>query len=543
MRYEILDVDALARIGKIEKENKKLITPTLFPVVHPYYNMIDPSEIKRIGFNSIFTNAYILYQNQEKREEVLKNGLHQFLNYDGLIATDSGAFQQYMYNEDGIEIKPEEIETFQENINSDFPVILDSPVQPGDDFSTAEKKVNLSLKRAKDNISRRNKKTSWIGPIHGSTYLDLLEQSAKNMSQLDFDIFAIGGLVKYFLNYQFKKVLQILVTVKKNVIPNRPLHMFGLGLPQFFSLAVAFGCDLMDSAAYALYAQENRYFTLSTGTRNLSELKEFPCECPICSEYSPEDLKAFGGPKKTNLLAKHNLYISYSELKTIRQAIRDGNLWELVEKRVRAHPRLIDALSLLKKNEPFFERFEKVYKNHGRLFSSYEAKFRPILYRYKKRLQNNYTIPKRSKYGLLLPELDIKAKNSPTIKTWLKEINKNENVPRKAYHILFYSKFYGLIPLGLTDTFPMGQYESSVYKEFSELLYKDIVQIIIHFINKKPNNYLKSGILIPNSFFNQYNERKPFNRAPVEKIFQKLKSNINIPIIKSDNIKELIEWF
>jgi 7-cyano-7-deazaguanine tRNA-ribosyltransferase len=543
MRYEILDVDALARIGKIERANKKLITPNLFPVVHPYNNTVEPSDIKRIGFNSIFTNAYILYQNREKRKDVLKKGIHQFLNYDGLIATDSGAFQQYMYHKDGIEIKPEEIETFQEDINSDFPVILDRPVQPGDNFSTAEKKVNLSLKRAKQNIKRRSKSVCWIGPIHGSTHYDLLEQSAKNMSQLDFDIFAIGGLVKYFLNYQFKEILQILLTVKKNAIPNRPLHMFGLGLPQFFSLAVAFGCDLMDSAAYALYAKENRYFTLTTGTRELSELKEFPCDCPICSEYSPMDLKKFGATKKTNLLARHNLYVSYSELKTIRQAIRDGNLWELVEERVRTHPRLLDALSLLKKNESFFERFEKIYKNHGRLFSSSESKFRPILYRYKRRLQNNYNIPKRGKFVLLLPELDIKPRNSPTIKTWLKKINRNDKIPRKAIHVLFYSKFFGLIPLGLTDTFPMGQHESSVFKEFSELLYKDSVQNIMHFINKKPNNYVKCGFLIPNSFFNQYNERNLYDKAPVEKIFQKLKSNINIPIIKADNIKELIEWF
>ncbi|TFF98856.1 MAG: tRNA guanosine(15) transglycosylase TgtA [Promethearchaeota archaeon] len=543
MKYEILDVDALGRIGKIELENKKLITPNLLPVVHPYLNTVSPKEIKKIGFNSIFTNAYILFKNKEKRNEVLEKKLHQFLDYDGLIATDSGAFQQYMYNKGGIEIKADTIESFQEKIDSDFPVILDLPVQPDDDFLTAKKKVNLSLERAKDNIKRRKKKRSWIGPIHGSMYLDLLKKSTKEMSKLDFDIFAVGGLVKFFLNYQFENILQILLTVKKNIIPSKPLHMFGLGLPQFFSLAVAFGCDLMDSAAYALYAKENRYFTLSTGTRNLNELTEFPCNCPICSNYSPEDLISFPESKKINLLAKHNLYISYSELKTIRQAIRDGNLWELVEERVRTHPRLLEALIFIKDNRSFFERYEKTYKNHGRLFSSLESKFRPLLYRYYHRLQYDYNIPKKTKFMVLLPELDIKGKNSPMVQKWFEHINKNERIPREYIHILFYSKFFGIIPLGLIDTFPMGQYESLEFNDGLDFLYKGIDKKILAYIKNKQNNYQKCAILIPKYFINQFNEKVEFNRKPINNIFQKLKLNLNIPIIKADNIRDIIKWF
>jgi len=543
MRFEVLDVDALARIGKIEFGNKTLITPTLFPVVHPYNNTINPSEIKEIGFKSIFTNAYILYQNKEKRKVVLKKGIHQFLGYDGLIATDSGAFQQYMYNAHGIEIKAAEIEHFQEGIKSDFPVILDYPVQPEDDFSTAEKKVDVSLTRAKENIERRKNKASWIGPVHGATHFDLLKKSAKKMSKLEFDIFAIGGLVKYFLNYQFDKILRILLTVKKEIISNKPLHLFGLGLPQFFSLAIAFGCDLMDSAAYALYAKEDRYFTLSTGTRDLKELKEFPCTCPICSTYTPNELKSFPKPKKINLLAKHNLYVSHSELQTIRQSIRNGNLWELVEQRVRSHPRLLDALAILKEHNSFFECYEKVYKPHGRLFSSIDSKYRPILYRYRRRIQNRYSIPKESKFALFLPELDIKGRNSPTIANWLDKINNSKIISRKSISVLFYSKFFGIIPLGLMDTFPTGQYESSLFKEASELLYNDIPQRIMNFLNKKPSNYEKCAFLIPKTFTNQYDEEVQFYEEPVIKMFQIIKSNLTIPLIKADNIKDILLWF
>jgi len=139
----------------------------------------------------------------------LKKGLHNYLNFEGIIGTDSGAFQKYMYPRDNLEINAEEIEKFQENIHSDFAVILDAPVQPNDDYETAKEKVMLSIERAKDNIRRRTHDSShWFGPIHGAKYFDLLRLSTLEMSKLDFDVYAIGGLVKYFLNYRFDLELQ-----------------------------------------------------------------------------------------------------------------------------------------------------------------------------------------------------------------------------------------------------------------------------------------------------------------------------------------------
>ncbi len=53
------------------------------------------------------------------------------------------------------------------------------------------------------------------------------------MSKLDFGVYAIGGLVKAFLNYRFELTTQMLLTVKQHIVPNKPIHMFGLGLPQY----------------------------------------------------------------------------------------------------------------------------------------------------------------------------------------------------------------------------------------------------------------------------------------------------------------------
>ncbi|MGV9206322.1 MAG: tRNA guanosine(15) transglycosylase TgtA, partial [Promethearchaeia archaeon] len=458
--YEINEVDALSRIGELTINGKTLITPNLIPVVHPFEKILEPKELKSLGADAIFTNSYIIYQNQQFRDKILKQKIHSFLGYNGLIATDSGAFQQYMYDQ-SIPIDPQEIEAFQEDIGSDMPVILDLPVQIDDTYKKAKDKVLRTIERAKENVSRRkNQKCHWFGPIHGGKYKDLLKLSAEKMGNLPFDIWALGGLVKSFLNYRFDIILEMLLTVKQYIPSNNPLHMFGLGLPQFFSLAIACGCDLMDSAAYILFAKENRYFTISTGTKKLDDLEEFPCSCPICCEYTPKQIRKMPEHSRIKLLAKHNLYVSFSELKKIRQAIREGNLWELVEQRIRNHTELVNAFRVIKNYLPLFEKHERIYKNHGRFYTSFESLFRPINYRYEQKIKNAFRIPKNVNSLLIIPELDLKAGNSISIKEWLHKIDNNQIFPRKSIHIAFFSNIFGLIPLELAQTFPMGQYES-----------------------------------------------------------------------------------
>lgn len=519
-------MDALGRIGHLKLAEKEMITPNLFPVIHPIKNLISPSDLIKMGAQGIFTNAYIIYQNKEIRQKILIEGIHQHLNYSGIVATDSGAFQQYMYNEDKLNISADEIENFQEKVNTDFAVILDIPVQLSDTYEVAKKKVLTTIERAKENIKRRrNENCHWFGPIHGARYLDLIELSTKEMSKLNFDIYAIGGLVKTFLDYRFDIAIQNLLTVKENLIPNKPVHMFGLGLPQFFSLAVACGCDLMDSAAYILYAKKNRYFTLSTGTKNLEELYEFPCHCPICSEYTPQEIKSFDEELKTELLAKHNLFLSFSELRTIRQAIREGNLWELVELRIRNHPNLVNAVKLIKDHRSIFEIHEKIYKSHGRLYTSKEALNRPLIYRYEKKLLANYRVPKDVEDLIILPELDTKTNSSATTQKWLERIDNNKITPSELIHIVFSSEIFGLIPLELVDTFPMGQYESIRSSGINDLIHSNSLRKVEQFFDKNYKHYNKCAVLIPENYINQFNESVNF---PKDNIIYSL-----IPILNS----------
>ena len=487
MDFQIKKVDSNGRIGIIKHNNKELITPTLFPVVSPIpdENLITPIEIKReFGFNSIFTNSYIMFKKKEFKDIIIEKGIHNFLNFDGLIATDSGAFQYYMYNIDE-DVTAEEIEKYQELIKSDFPVILDQPVQPNDNYNETQKKIEITINRARENITRRiNSNCAWIGPIQGCNYIELLIQCVKEMNKLDFSIYAIGGVVKALNDYMFDYSLNAILSTKKLLRPDRPLHLFGAGLPQYFALSVACGIDTMDSAAYILFAKEGRYMTLE-GTKYILDLQELPCNCPICSKYTANEIKNLYSIKINNkkkekdyylqqknegikLIGKHNLYLCAQELKKIRESIREGSLWELVEQRSIIHPRLLKAYSQLPKFWNYLEQIEPNEKNRALFHFGNLTYNRPIFFRILKNIFNKFYLNKNV-ILVFLPELDCSIYNSPTLTEWLNYFEKqNKNLMTKVsnsidkeiipYEIYIVSNIFTLIPYKLINFYPFSQH-------------------------------------------------------------------------------------
>jgi 7-cyano-7-deazaguanine tRNA-ribosyltransferase len=505
--FDLKDFDLAGRIGQFRLGDKVMDTPNLFPVVSPFDNAIEPRKMAdEFGVQCLFTNAYIINQNTKKNGQILEQGLHKALNFPGIIATDSGGFQDYMYGGD-LKISPEEIEPFQEKIGSDCPVILDIPVQTTDSYEVARDKVQITIQRAKENITRRTRTDcAWFGPIHGSIYSDLLEHSTKEMSKLDFGIYAIGGVVKTFIDYRFDLDVRVLLQVKKWLRPNRPLHMFGLGLPNFFSLAVACGADTFDSAAYFLYAKDNRYFTLH-GTKILDDLTELPCHCPVCTSYNLDELKKAPKGEKTRLLAEHNLHLSMSELKTIRQAIREGTLWELVEQRVMSHPKLFKAFREMHNFADFIEKLNPTEKARGvKIFNEYSV-YRPEIQHYYQKLRD-FQYQKSPSQLIFLPDLDLSVQNSVPMQQWLS--NLRTRCSDKEYRIIIVSNIFGLIPLELSEIYPVSQHEGAFEVHLQDDALNTLLSISQRLLQQNLSKSTHSFILIPHEFQDEYQEVKSF---------------------------------
>lgn len=376
--FEITHKSILGRIGKLETPHGIVETPALMPVVNPNIQIIPPSELRRFGAEIIITNSYIIYRNPLLRERALREGIHSLLGFNGTIMTDSGSYQLSLYG--NIDVENLEIVKFQQEIGSDIGVPLDIPTPPHASRKKAEAELEVTIQRAKQALA--SKKDMLItAPVQGSTYTELRQQAAKILSKEDFDIYAIGGVVPLLENYSFTHLVEIIMASKKNLIPSAPVHLFGAGHPMMFSFAVALGCDLFDSASYALYAKQGRYMTYR-GTYHVDSLHYLPCSCPVCISHTPKEIK-----EGEELLALHNLYVSFAEIRVVKQAIKEGNLWELVEQRCRAHPQLLNALKQMLQHSEWIEKFQPITRSTF-FYLGTESALRPEVLRYRNKLKN-----------------------------------------------------------------------------------------------------------------------------------------------------------
>ncbi len=381
MDFEIIDKDVMGRIGKFKTPHGKVETPTILPVVNPNIELIPPKDLKKFGAEMLITNAYILYRT--RREEALEKGVHRLLDVDIPVMTDSGSYQLMMYGD--VEVGNEEILSFQSEIGSDVIVPLDIPTPPDADYNTALNDLKVTIEREKT-ASKFKGKSLLALPIQGSTHLDLRKLSAEEALKIGGDVYAIGGIVPLMDTYRFHDVVRIILEVKSVLPSNAVVHLFGAGHPMMFSIAVALGCDLFDSAAYALYAKDDRYLT-PYGTKKLEELHYLPCSCPVCSKYSAEELREMEKTEREVLLAKHNLYVSFEEIRRIKQAIREKNLFELVESRIRVHPNLLKAWRIVKDYQELLDAYDPFIKRSF-FYTGIESCYRPVVRRHQERVLN-----------------------------------------------------------------------------------------------------------------------------------------------------------
>lgn len=457
MSFEVLSRDLLGRIGRLETKSGVVETPVLLPVVNPAIQPISPRKMQEeFRCQALITNAYILKKHFGK--EVTKKGVHDFLDFNGVIMTDSGAYQILAYG--NVAVTPEEIVRYQEEINTDIATILDVPTGWGISKKYAEKTVNETLKRAKNLVETRTRDDIiWVGPVQGGQYLDLVTCSAEEMGKLPFEIHALGSPTPVMEQYLFDTLVDMILTAKMNLPLERPLHLFGAGHPFMFSLAVALGCDLFDSAAYAIYARENRYLT-EYGTIRLDELEYLPCSCPICVKNDPKNIRTTSEAERQEMLALHNLHVSLSEVKKIKQAIIEGRLWEHLEVRAHGHPSLLKALKTMAKYREYLEKQSPLTKKSGLFFFSSLDQIRPEVVRYKERLFQRYSSPKEAKILVLMPQTRMK----PFHKSWeyqrsLKEVMQKLCDEANSVHVCVYAAPFGIIPSELDEVYPFSQHE------------------------------------------------------------------------------------
>jgi len=383
--FEIREYDGMGRLGEltVPRAETTVETPALLPVVNPHVQTLEPATLETTyGAEILITNSYVLHGSDDLREPALEDGLHDLLGFSGAIMTDSGSFQLAEYGE--IDVTTPEILDFQQKIGSDIGTPVDVPTPPDVDREQAVEELATTQDRIETAAETDTGEMLVTAPVQGSTFPALREQAAAQAAATDLDVFPIGAVVPLMNEYRFDDLVDVVAASKRGLGEDAPVHLFGAGHPMMFALAAAVGCDLFDSAAYALYARDGRYLTVR-GTEHLEELSYLPCSCPVCTEHTPDQLREAEERTRDRLLAEHNIAVSFAEIRRIRQAIRRGNLFELVEARARGHPAVLDGYRRLLDHAPQLEATDPVSKETFFYLSGDSAR-RPEVVRHHERL-------------------------------------------------------------------------------------------------------------------------------------------------------------
>ena len=293
-----------ARVGELQTAHGTIKTPAFMPIgTYAAIKTLSTDEIKNLNYNLVLSNTYHLYL--RPGTEILEkfNGLHNFMNWDGAILTDSGGYQIYSLSEfrkideNGVEFRshldgskhyftPERIVEIQRSIGSDIMMVLD--VCPPANASKEEhiKAVQTTTQWAKRCLSYLETKGSKynfdqiISPIiQGGTSEKLRKMSAEQLIDLDAKMYAIGGLAVG----EPKEDMLSVVNYLDGLMPkNKPRYLMGVGTPEDLINCISMGVDMFDCVIPTRNARNGQLFT-SNGKINIRNAKFRADDSPIDS--------------------------------------------------------------------------------------------------------------------------------------------------------------------------------------------------------------------------------------------------------------------
>ncbi len=361
-RFDILkkDSSSRARLGKIMTRHGVVTTPSFFPVgTQGTVKSLTPEELVEMGVEGILGNTYHLYLKPGHETIGRLGGLHRFIHWERPILTDSGGYQIFSLaklrkiSEDGVTFQshidgaehfltPEKVMEIQRVLGSDIAMVLDECVPYPSPYAYVRASTGLTTRWAEKCLKeRRADDPALFGIVQGGMYRDLREQSARDLTQLDFQGYAIGGLSVG----EPKSIMQDVLEWTALLLPEgRPRYLMGVGTPEDILYATLQGIDLFDCVLPTRNARNGMLFT-STGKISIKQAQyaEDPkpvdeaCQCYTCRNYSRAYLRHLYLANEilsSRLNTIHNIYYYVGWMKEIRKAIQEERLIEFYRGRM-----------------------------------------------------------------------------------------------------------------------------------------------------------------------------------------------------------------
>ena len=362
--YTVLKQEGRAKRARMETVHGTIETPVFMNVgtaaaIKGAVSTVDLHEIKT---QVELSNTY--HRHVRPGDKVVKQlgGLHKFMNWDRPILTDSGGFQVFslaklrQIKEEGVYFHshvdgrkifmgPEESMQIQSNLGSTIAMAFDECAPSKADRKYVENSVARTtrwLVRCKEEMARLNSLEDTVNPHQllfginqGAVYDDIRIAHAQEISKLDLDGYAIGGLAVGETHEEMYRILD-------NVVPylpvDKPTYLMGVGTPANILEAVSRGVDFFDCVYPSRNGRHGHVYT-NFGKINLFNAKyeldarpiEEGCQCPTCRHYSRAYIRHLLKAKEMlgmRLCVLHNLYFYNTMMEEIRQALDEGRYEE-----------------------------------------------------------------------------------------------------------------------------------------------------------------------------------------------------------------------
>jgi queuine tRNA-ribosyltransferase len=347
-----------ARLGTLETAHGKIETPAFMPVgTQATVKALTVGEVEEMGTGLILSNCYHLFLRPGIEIIARHGGLHRFMNWKGAILTDSGGFQIFSLggmrklDDNGVSftshidgsthyLTPERLTRLQNLLGSDIAMVLDQcPPYPAErsEVATAVERTTKWAKRCKQAHLRSDQALFAI--VQGGVFADLRRESAKQLAELDFDGYAVGGLSVGEPKDLMYEALHITVP---ELPPDKVHYLMGVGSPDALLEGVRLGIDIFDCVLPTRIARNGRvmtaqgYLSIRNGAyaTDLSPLDE-ACDCPVCQNYSRAYIRHLLNADEIlglRLTTYHNLYYLDRFMKDIRAAVSENRFEQFYQK-------------------------------------------------------------------------------------------------------------------------------------------------------------------------------------------------------------------
>ncbi len=356
MTFDLKSTDGKARRGTLSFPRGEIQTPAFMPVgTYGTVKGMLPRDVKALGAEIILGNTFHLWL--RPGSDIIKQlgGLHEFMQWDKPILTDSGGFQVFSLgkmrkiseqgvtfrspvNGDKVELTPEKSMQIQRDLGSDIVMIFDECTPYPATTKEAKDSMEMSLRwaqRSKD--AHGDNPSALFGIIQGGMYEDLRQVSLQGLTDIGFDGYAIGGLS---VGEPKEDMVRILDHLAHQMPADKPRYLMGVGKPEDLVEGVRRGIDMFDCVMPTRNARNGHLF-IDTGVlkiRNaVNKTDKGPadpnCDCHTCQNFSRAYLHHLDKCKEIlgcTLNTIHNLHFYQTLMAGLRTALEEGTLTAFV---------------------------------------------------------------------------------------------------------------------------------------------------------------------------------------------------------------------